>query len=200
MEKTKKKEKARCKASEPELIINSLIENITEFESLKLIKIFNESNFNIGKLIKKLVNPNDNIPSKNKIKEELTQEEMENSEVVLFRVIYLQENLFFLFWNFSGNLAIGRQSQKEIQDLNKKINPALEFSEISALISFLQENLFSLKHNSFIFKNLEKHDQNKNRNNLQNTFNFESFIDIVKVKWEIPTFEISDNVKILFFQ
>ena len=140
-----------------------------KIEILKLLKIFTESNFNLGKvkIIKELYNNNPNILDHN---------------ILMFRYIFLEGNLYFLFSEFNGTMYIGKQSEKEMIDLNSQLNSSLEFNDIKSFLEFLQQNLFSLSKDLLITKNTE------------HIFYFESLIDIIKVKWEISTIKINERV------
>ena len=142
-----------------------------DIEKLKLIKILSESDFSIGNLYN-----TSNIQELNETTEK---------KIIIYRYIYIGENLYFCLYDFSGKLLLSKENLNEINEKNHKFNPSLEFKDVNSLVLFLNDNLFSLEKNSKIIK-------------VKNyTYTFESLIDIIKVRWEISFEEIKNDV--IFF-
>lgn len=145
----------------------------TRNKYINIIKIFSQSNFNICYFFDKFVETDKNERSFSNT----------NKFRCMIRYIFENGNFYFLFFNQDKNMFLGVQSEKEMIELNLKINPSLEFNDSKKLNEFLQTKIFTKTDELILFKD------NKN------IFFFESLIDIIKVYWEISTLQIYEKVK-----
>ena len=99
---------------------------------------------------------------------------------------------------------------KEILEINKKLNPSLEFKDIYTLISFLKENLILQNKNLIItFEQKDNNKENESKENInieneENLYYYEfmlnSMVDILSIKWiakceKIPNAYVSELSK-----
>ena len=135
---------------------------------------------------------------------------IKNTEkTVLFKFYYHQNKLFFALYDYS-NIYYSINEDKEILELNKSLNPSLEFKDLFSLISFLKENLILQNKNLII--SFEEKDKEKESNENINTDNVEkiyyefmlnSMVDILSIKWvvkceKIPFIYVSELAQSIF--
>lgn len=89
---------------------------------------------------------------------------------VLFRVSIFKDKFYFLLFDHRL-LYYCAQEFENITKYHKKENPSIEFTDIRTLIDFLVEKIFK--------------SEEEGRKIIQemNSFLFENFVNIIKVKW-----------------
>ena len=132
-------------------------------------------------------------------------------KTILFKFFYYQKQLFFILYDYS-NIYYSIKEDKEILDLNKELNPSLEFKDLSSLIAFLKENLIFQNKNLIITYeekdiNLENESkENINTDNIEKNyyeFKLNSMVDILSIKWifkceKIPSSFVSELAQCIF--
>ena len=132
-------------------------------------------------------------------------------KTILFKFFYYQKQLFFILYDYS-NIYFSIKEDKEILDLNKELNPSLEFKDLSSLIAFLKENLIFQNKNLIITYeekdiNLENESkENINTDNIEKNyyeFKLNSMVDILSIKWifkceKIPSSFVSELAQCIF--
>ena len=137
---------------------------------------------------------------------------IKNAEkTILFKFFYHQNKLFFILYDYS-NIYYSINEDKEILEINKKLNPSLEFKDLYSLISFLKENLILQNKNLIItFEERDNDKENESKENI-NSDNEESFyydfmlnsmVDILSIKWiakceKIPNAYVSELSQCIF--
>jgi hypothetical protein len=130
-------------------------------------------------------------------------------KTVLFKFFYHQNKLFFVLYDYS-NIYFSIKEDKEILELNKTLNPSLEFKDLYSLISFLKENLI-LENQNLTISFEEKDKENESNENI-NTDNVEkiyyefmlnSMVDILSIKWiakceKIPFIFVNELAQCIF--
>jgi hypothetical protein len=130
-------------------------------------------------------------------------------KTVLFKFFYHQNKLFFVLYDYS-NIYYSINEDKEILELNKTLNPSLEFKDLYSLISFLKENLI-LENQNLTISFEEKDKENESNENI-NTDNVEkiyyefmlnSMVDILSIKWiakceKIPFIFVNELAQCIF--
>ena len=130
-------------------------------------------------------------------------------KTVLFKFFYHQNKLFFVLYDYS-NIYYSIKEDKEILELNKTLNPSLEFKDLYSLISFLKENLI-LENKNLIISFEEKDKENESNENI-NTDNVEkiyyefmlnSMVDILSIKWiakceKVPFILVNELAQCIF--
>ena len=130
-------------------------------------------------------------------------------KTVLFKFFYHQNKLFFILYDYS-NIYYSINEDKEILEINKLLNPSLEFKDLHSLISFLKENLI-LQNKNLIISFEEKDKESESNENI-NTDNIEkiyyefmlnSMVDILSIKWvakceKIPFIYVSELSQNIF--
>ena len=130
-------------------------------------------------------------------------------KTVLFKFFYHQNKLFFVLYDYS-NIYYSIKEDKEILELNKTLNPSLEFKDLYSLISFLKENLI-LENKNLIISFEEKDKENESNENI-NTDNVEkiyyefmlnSMVDILSIKWiakceKVPFIFVNELAQCIF--
>ena len=122
-------------------------------------------------------------------------------KTVLFKFFYHQNKLFFILYDYSS-IYYCINEEKEILEINKKLNPSLEFKDLYSLIAFLKENLILENKNLIItFEEKDKNKENESNENI-NTDNIDkiyyefmlnSMVDILSIKWIIKCEKIPSN-------
>lgn len=132
-------------------------------------------------------------------------------KTILFKFFYHQNKLFFILYDYS-NIFYTIVEDKEILEINKSLNPSLEFKDLNSLISFLKENLILQNKNLIIIfeeKELDKENESNENINTDNMekiyykFMFNSMVDILSIKWifkceKVPLSFISDLSQCIF--
>ena len=132
-------------------------------------------------------------------------------KTILFKFFYHQNKLFFILYDYS-NIFYTILEDKEILEINKSLNPSLEFKDLNSLISFLKENLILQNKNliiTFEEKELDKENESNENINTDNMekiyykFIFNSMVDILSIKWickceKVPFSFISDLSQCIF--
>jgi hypothetical protein len=130
-------------------------------------------------------------------------------KTVLFKFFYHQNKLFFVLYDYS-NIYYSINEDKEILELNKTLNPSLEFKDLYSLISFLKENLI-LENQNLTISFEEKDKENESNENI-NTDNVEkiyyefmlnSMVDILSIKWiakceKVPFIFVNELAQCIF--
>lgn len=107
-----------------------------------------------------------------------------NDKSVLFKFFYYQNNFYFILYDYS-NIFFAIIDDLEILEINKELNPSLEYKDISSLINFLKDNLI-IHNKNLIISFEEKFYDNKNeKKNTYFEFVLNSMVDILSVKWVI---------------
>ena len=121
-------------------------------------------------------------------------------KTILFKLFYHQNKLFFILYDYSS-IYYSISEDKEILEINKKLNPSLEFKDLYSLISFLKENLILQNKNliiTFEEKGIDK-DESKENINSENgediyyEFMLNSMVDILSIKWIAKCEKIPDS-------
>ena len=132
-------------------------------------------------------------------------------KTILFKFFYNKNKLFFILYDYS-NIFYTILEDKEILEINKSLNPSLEFKDLNSLISFLKENLILQNKNliiTFEEKELDKENESNENINTDNMekiyykFIFNSMVDILSIKWifkceKVPFSFISDLSQCIF--
>lgn len=132
-------------------------------------------------------------------------------KTILFKFFYHQNKLFFILYDYL-NIYYSIIENKEILDINKELNPSLEFKDLYSLISFLKENLILQNKNLIItFEEKDKDKENESNENINTDnidkiyyeFMFNSMVDILSIKWvfkceKIPSSFVSDLSQCIF--
>ena len=112
-------------------------------------------------------------------------------KTILFKYFYNQNKLFFILYDYS-NIYFSISDDKEILELNHKLNPSLESKDILSLVAFLKENLILQNKNMIItFEEKDKENESKENFNSENVdkiyyeFTLNSMVDILSIKWLI---------------
>jgi hypothetical protein len=161
-------------------------------EILKIIKIFSEEKFKLGKFFDK----------KNCL---FQQDNLFKENNFMYKNVYYGDCLYLLITDFT-NVYLSKQSKEEILLLNDRLNPAIEANDMISFIKFLDEKLFIFSKNSNVIRENEINNNNNkidnNNNKIDNInfdyrykFLFESSIDIIKLKWEIICVKIKQVKK-----
>ncbi len=142
---------------------------------LNLINIFSDSKFNLCLL---------NNKDSDFLDKQISQNNSNKLKSML-RYTFKKGCFYFLFHDMNGNLYLGIQNEKQMIDLNLKLNSSLELNDIKVLNDFLQNKFFFESNNFHVYRD------------KINKFYFESLIDIIIVNWEIATIKIDDMVIIV---
>lgn len=132
-------------------------------------------------------------------------------KTILFKFFYHQNKLFFILYDYL-NIYYSIIEDKEILEINKELNPSLEFKDLYSLIAFLKENLILQNKNLIItFEEKDKNKENEaneniNTDNIEKVyyeFMFNSMVDILSIKWvfkceKIPPSFVSDLSQCIF--
>ena len=132
-------------------------------------------------------------------------------KTILFKFFYYQNKLFFALYDYS-NIYYCINEDKEILEINKELNPSLEFKDLYSLISFLKENLILQNKNLIItFEEKDKDKENESKENINDEnmekiyyeFIINSMVDILSIKWvakceKIPNFYVSELSQCIF--
>ena len=132
-------------------------------------------------------------------------------KTILFKFFYHQNKLFFILYDYC-NIYYSIIEDKEILEINKELNPSLEFKDLYSLISFLKENLILQNKNLIItFDEKDKNKENESNENI-NTDNIDkiyyefmlnSMVDILSIKWlakceKVPSNFVSELSQCIF--
>ena len=132
-------------------------------------------------------------------------------KTILFKFFYHQNKLFFTLYDYC-NIYYSITEDKEILDINKELNPSLEFKDLYSLIAFLKENLILQNKNLIItFEEKDKNKENESNENI-NTDNVDkiyyefvlnSMVDILSIKWlakceKVPSSYVSELSQCIF--
>ena len=132
-------------------------------------------------------------------------------KTILFKFFYHQNKLFFILYDYC-NIYHSIIEDKEILEINKELNPSLEFKDLYSLISFLKENLIIQNKNLIItFDEKDKNKENESNENI-NTDNIDkiyyefmlnSMVDILSIKWlakceKVPSNYVSELSQCIF--
>ena len=125
-------------------------------------------------------------------------------KTILFKFFYHQNKLFFTLYDYC-NIYYSITEDKEILDINKELNPSLEFKDLYSLIAFLKENLILQNKNLIItFEEKDKNKENEFNENI-NTDNVDkiSMVDILSIKWlakceKVPSSYVSELSQCIF--
>ena len=130
-------------------------------------------------------------------------------KTVLFKFFFHQNKLFFTLYDYS-NIYYSIIEDKEILEINKELNPSLEFKDLLSLVSFLKENLI-LQNKNLLISFEEKDIENETNENLNTEnvdkfyyeFMFNSMVDILSIKWlakceKIPICFVSEIAQSIF--
>ena len=134
-----------------------------------------------------------------------------SEKTVLFKFFYHQNKLFFALYDYL-NIYYCILEDKEILEINKELNPSLEFKDLLSLIAFLKENLILENKNLIItFEEKDKNKENETNENINTDnidkmyyeFMFNSMVDILSIKWifkceKVPSSFISDLSQCIF--
>ena len=111
---------------------------------------------------------------------------------VLFRTNIFDDKFHFLLYDFCS-LYYSNQEFDNISKYHLHENPSIEFKDTLTLIEFIQEKI------------LKVDDENRTILQEDNSFIFENFVNIIKVKWRfecdithINTPKVSDIIQNLF--
>ena len=132
-------------------------------------------------------------------------------KTILFKFFYHQNKLYFILYDYT-NIYSSIIEDKEILEINKQLNPSLEFKDLYSLISFLKENLILQNKNiiiTFEEKEVDKENESKENINTENVnkiyyeFMLNSMVDILPIKWiikceKIPSDFVSDLAQCIF--
>ena len=132
-------------------------------------------------------------------------------KTILFKFFYQQNKLFFVLYDYS-NIYYCINEDKEILEINKELNPSLEFKDLYSLISFLKENLILQNKNLIItFEEKDKDKENESKENINDEniekiyyeFILNSMVDILSIKWvakceKIPNSFVSELSQCIF--
>ena len=132
-------------------------------------------------------------------------------KTILFKFFYHQNKLFFALYDYA-NIYYNIIEDKEIMEINKQLNPSLEFKDLYSLIAFLKENLILQNKNliiTFEEKEIDKENESNENINTENInkifyeFMLNSMVDILSIKWlikceRIPSDYVSDLAQCIF--
>ena len=130
-------------------------------------------------------------------------------KTVLFKFFYQKNSLFFVLYDYL-NIYYSINEDKEILELNKLLNPSLEFKDLYSLISFLKDNLIIQNKNIIItFEEKDKENESNENINTENIdkiyyeFMLNSMVDILSIKWifkceKIPFSFVSELSQCIF--
>ena len=132
-------------------------------------------------------------------------------KTILFKFFYHQNKLFFALYDYA-NIYYNIIEDKEIMEINKQLNPSLEFKDLYSLIAFLKENLILQNKNliiTFEEKEIDKENESNENINTDNInkifyeFMLNSMVDILSIKWlikceRIPSDYVSDLAQCIF--
>ena len=105
----------------------------------------------------------------------------------LFRISVFENKLHFLLYD-SKYLYYSVQDFENITRYHKHENPSIEFNDIANLIEFLIEKIF------------KSEDKNRQIYQENNSFVFENFVNIIKIKWRFECDVITDYKLIYLVQ
>ena len=132
-------------------------------------------------------------------------------KTILFKFFYHQNKLFFTLYDYC-NIYYSITEDKEILDINKELNPSLEFKDLYSLIAFLKENLILQNKNLIItFEEKDKNKENESNENVNTDnvdkiyyeFMLNSMVDILSIKWlakceKVPSSYVSELSQCIF--
>ena len=134
-----------------------------------------------------------------------------SEKTVLFKFFYHQNKLFFALYDYL-NIYYCILEDKEILEINKELNPSLEFKDLLSLIAFLKENLILENKNLIItFEEKDKNKENEANENINTDnvdkiyyeFMLNSMVDILSIKWlakceKVPSSYVSELSQCIF--